>query len=113
MSATSLKERQRAIALINAYGTLLTETQARIMENYYFYDLSLAEIAEQDGISRAAVSEAIKNALAKMEEFESKLGLVSKKQKEEDALAKICKIEDPSMRLKAFDEYVEGLKNGI
>ena len=32
MSATSLKERQRAIALINAYGALLTETQARIME---------------------------------------------------------------------------------
>ena len=80
---------------------------------------SLLTTAERPGIglaaaiSRAAVSEAIKNALAKMEEFESKLGLVSKKQKEEDALAKICKIEDPSMRLKAFDEYVEGLKNGI
>ena len=113
MSVISLKERQKAISLFAVYGALLTETQTRMMESYYSYDLSLAEIAEENGISRAAVSEAIKSALLKMEEYESKLGLLSNNQKLIDGLTEIRKIDDPSMRLEAFDKYVEELKNGI
>ena len=113
MSATSLKDRQRAISLSSVYRNLLTETQSRVVEEYYSYDLSLAEIAEQDGISRAAVSEAIKNALIKMEEFEAKLNLVEKKKKISDKIDEISKINDPSMRLKAYDDYMKELKNGI
>ena len=113
MSATSLKDRQRAIALFASYGSLLTETQARMVESYYSYDLSLTEIAEADAISRAAVSEAIKSALVKMEEFETKLGLVAKKEKIGGVMSKIEKISDPSMRLKAYEQFVEELKDGI
>ncbi|MBP5092104.1 MAG: hypothetical protein J6328_06080 [Bacilli bacterium] len=113
MSAASLAERQQAISLIAAYGQLLTKTQLRMVESYYSYDLSLAEIAEESGVTRAAVSEAIKNAVSKMEEFENKLGLLSKKEKYVTRLSEIRKISDPSMRLKAYDDYVEENKDGI
>ena len=43
------------VNLYDYYGVLLTEKQQQYFENYYFDDLSLGEIAENDNVSRNAV----------------------------------------------------------
>ncbi len=67
------------IGLLNDYyGGLLTEYQTRILSRYYDEDLSLKEIAEEEGVSRQAVADVIKRSSEKLVEFEDKLGLVGK-----------------------------------
>ena len=60
------------------YSGLLTERQAEIISLYCDEDYSLVEIAENLQISRQAVHDSIKSGLAALEEFEEKMGLVSK-----------------------------------
>ena len=67
------------IGLLNDYyGGLLTEYQTRILSSYYDEDLSLKEIAEEEGVSRQAVADVIKRSSEKLVEYEEKLGLVKK-----------------------------------
>ena len=67
------------IGLLNDYyGGLLTEYQTRILSRYYDEDLSLKEIAEEEGVSRQAVADVIKRSSEKLVEYEEKLGLVEK-----------------------------------
>ena len=67
------------IGLLNDYyGGLLTEYQTRILSSYYDEDLSLKEIAEEEGVSRQAVQDVIKRSSDKLVEYEEKLGLVEK-----------------------------------
>lgn len=67
------------IGLLNDYyGGLLTEYQTRILSSYYDEDLSLKEIAEEEGVSRQAVADVIKRSSEKLVEYEKKLGLVEK-----------------------------------
>ncbi len=70
------------IGLLNDYyGGLLTAYQSDTLSRYYDDDLSLSEIAEEQGVSRQAVMDVIKRAELKLKEYESKLGLVGKIQK--------------------------------
>jgi hypothetical protein len=64
--------------LYDAYGKLLTKKQSECFEMRYGEDYSLAEIGEALGISPQAVADQIKRTLAKMREYESKLGLLRK-----------------------------------
>ena len=47
---------------LDFYGKLLTDKMREIMEYYYFDDLSLAEIADDVGISRQAVHDTVRRA---------------------------------------------------
>lgn len=64
--------------LLDFYGDILSEHKRGIMEMYYDEDMSLAEIADQIGISRQAVREIVKKCEAELSELESALGLVKK-----------------------------------
>lgn len=59
--------------LLDHYGEMLTEKQREVIDLYYNQDLSLAEIAEQEGISRQGVRDNIKRAEAQLLEMEQKL----------------------------------------
>ena len=59
------------------YGEFLTERQAKIFELYYNDDYSLAEIAQECGISRQGVLDALKRAEVKLKDMENKLGLIA------------------------------------
>ena len=65
--------------LYDYYGELLTEKQQEYFEDYYFNNLTLAEIAENNNISRNAIHKQIKDALSKLEMFEEKLQLLNKR----------------------------------
>ena len=62
--------------LLSTYGALLTEAQRTLMELYYNEDLSLHEIAEEQGISRQGVHDMVTRALKKLEGYEARLGLL-------------------------------------
>ncbi|MBC5647114.1 YlxM family DNA-binding protein [Christensenella tenuis] len=59
------------------YGEFLTEKQAKLFKLYYNDDYSLAEIAQECGISRQGVLDTLKRAQAKLKDMEGKLGLVA------------------------------------
>ena len=62
--------------LLDRYGVLLSDKQFRILDGYYNNDLSLSEIAENEGITRQGVSDFVKRGEAQLIEFEEKLGLI-------------------------------------
>ena len=66
----------RMTMLFDFYGELLTERQKEFFDLYYNEDLSLAEIAENSGISRQGVRDVIVRAEAAMQEVEDKTGLI-------------------------------------
>ena len=77
----SIEKRLVLIDLLHIYGELLSNTQKDILIDYLECDLSLSEIADNRGISRAAVEDAIKKGIAKLNGFEDKLQFNSKRHK--------------------------------
>lgn len=59
--------------LLDLYGETLTEKQRIYLDCYYNSDLSLSEIAENEGITRQGVRDAIKRAEALLLGMEEKL----------------------------------------
>ena len=59
--------------LWDLYSPLLTATQQEITDLYFNYDLSLAEIAEQKGVSRQSVSDCLQKCRKQLEKYEAKL----------------------------------------
>ena len=64
--------------LYDFYGDLLTAHQKHIYGLYVLDNLSLGEIAEDEGISRQGVHDIIKRCNAQLEGYEAKLKLVEK-----------------------------------
>ena len=62
--------------LLDFYGELLTNKQRECFDLHYNEDLSLAEIAEQLGVSRQGVWDNIRRAETAMEDIEAKTGLL-------------------------------------
>ena len=66
----------RMAMLFDFYGDLLTDRQKEFYDLYYNEDLSLAEIAENNGISRQGVRDVIVRAEAAMTEIEDKTHII-------------------------------------
>ena len=64
--------------LIDFYGEMLTAKQRDFLEYYYNDDLSLSEIAENEGITRQGVRDAIKRAETQLLEMENRLGVAKR-----------------------------------
>ena len=64
--------------LLDFYGDVLSERKREVLDMYYNEDLSLAEIADQIGISRQGVRDLIKKAEEEIFFLEEKLGLAQK-----------------------------------
>ncbi len=64
--------------LFDFYGEMLTEKQKEAFDLYYNEDLSLSEIAENLGITRQGVRDAVMRSETILREFEQKLGLIAK-----------------------------------
>ena len=64
--------------LYDFYGELLNDHQRQIYEDFVLNDLSLGEIAAEEGISRQGVSDLVKRCSKKLMDYEKKLHLVEK-----------------------------------
>ena len=93
MGADLLKT-SRIIDLFEIYGDLLAEKQKNYIKSYYLYDLSLSEIAEENGISRASVLDTLNQANKKLEEYENALHLLVKREKIKEILNSKLKKEE-------------------
>ena len=64
--------------LYDFYGELLNDHQKHIYEQFVLEDLSLSEIAEDEGISRQGVHDLVKRCNKTLAGYEEKLHLVEK-----------------------------------
>lgn len=64
--------------LFDFYGELLTEHQRRIYEDVVYHDMSLGEIAEEQGISRQGVHDLVKRCNKILQDYENRLHLVER-----------------------------------
>ena len=94
MERLNMETIEKISLLYDFYGRLLTEKQRQVMELYHEENLSLAEIAEEFGISRQGVHDTLKKAEHLLTEYEDKLGLVAKLMKSRHAIAEIDRIID-------------------
>lgn len=75
--------------LLETYGKLLTEKQYSMLDDYYNSDLSLSEIAENEGITRQAVRDNLKKGENKLFEYEEKLEIMKKTVKKQETIADV------------------------
>jgi len=78
--------------LFDFYGKLLSEKQYSVVELYYIYDLSLAEIAEELKISRQGVYDTLKRAEENLYQYEDTLKLVEKFYRNRKSLEEVYKL---------------------
>jgi len=76
-----MENRLYLIDLYDIYGSLLTEKQQYYFEEYYFSNLSLSEISDNDDISRNAIYKHIKDSIEKLEKLEQELKINEKNNK--------------------------------
>lgn len=84
-----MKDLQNVALLYDFYGSLLTPRQQELIQAYFLEDLSLAEIAEQSGVSRQAVHDLIRRSEAALTEYEEKLGFVREYRERQERLARL------------------------
>ena len=75
--------------LLDFYGETLSERKLTIMNLYYNEDYSLAEVADEIGISRQGVRDSIKKGEDELLFFEEKLGLAARFSAYEEAANRI------------------------
>ncbi len=104
----------RVNKLFSFYGPLLTDRQQEFVELYYYHDLSLGEIAEQQEISRQAVYDNLKRSESALEEYEQKLGLVKHYENVSQELDKLEEIfislQEDDFSDKELNQFSESLK---
>ena len=84
-----MEEKIEQAYLYDFYGELLNEHQRKIYEDFVFNDLSLGEIADEEGISRQGVHDMVKRCTKTLEGYESKLHLIEKFQTARGMVTKI------------------------
>ena len=91
-----MKEEIYLASLYDYYKGLLTDKQREYFEDYFFDNLTLSEIGENNEISRNAVSSQLLKIKEKLYEYENILNLYNNKENIERILDNdtIKKIED-------------------
>lgn len=80
-----------ASLLYDFYGEMLTEHQRQVYEDYVLNDLSLGEIAENEGISRQGVHDIVRRCRRQLLGYEQKLHLVEKFERLKENLSQIAR----------------------
>ena len=75
MDKIKIAKPTRQSILFDIYGALLTEKKRMVLGLHNEEDMSLSEIADEFGISKAAVYDSLRSAEKMLEEYEEKLGL--------------------------------------
>lgn len=95
--------------LYDFYGELLTQHQKKVYEDAIFNDLSLSEIADEQGISRQGVHDLIKRCDKILKDYENKLHLVERFAKIMHKIQEINMLTDDEEIKKLSNEIIEEL----
>lgn len=100
--------------LLDLYGDALDEHTSNVMKAYYNDDLSLAEIASDEGISRQGIRHLIKKGEEKLAFFEEKLGLAARTSELDRASDIISEVRDSLLQSEcAHDCDIEKLNRAL
>ncbi len=105
----SLEQLEYKGMLYDFYGELLTPHQKGIYEDAVFNDLSLGEIAGEQGISRQGVHDLIKRCDKILNDYENKLHLVEKFTKIKHNIQQINALTDDAQIKQLSNEIIEEL----
>lgn len=95
--------------LYDFYSELLTEHQRKIYEDAVFNDMSLGEIAQEQGISRQGVHDLIKRCDKALVDYENKLHLVERFSKIKSKIRQITELTDDEAIRKLSNDIIEEL----
>ena len=85
--------------LFDYYGELLTDKQQEIFQDYYFDNLTMQEIADNNEVSKNAVHKTLNTIINKLEYYEDKLKLYDKSLKIRDLVSSL----DETTKEKIYD----------
>ena len=88
--------------LYDFYGNLLTDKQKDLFDLYYNEDLSLSEIADNEGITRQGVRDSIKRAEAQLLDMEQRLGLAKRFREMRSGLEQI---REAAQRIQDYNKH--------
>ena len=107
-------------SLLDVYGSVLTDKQREMLELYYNEDLSLSEIAANEGISRQGVRDSIKRGEETLTDLDGKIGMSGVIAKYESVLGEVITACDEIIAdcrsyttTKSVIEKLERIKSGI
>lgn len=89
------------------YGNMLAPKQKQMLESYINFDASLSEIAENFGMTRQAVQDIVKQAVAKLDKLEEKLGFLKKIDKAKQNIFDMSK----DLTKKQMDSIIKIIQN--
>ncbi len=100
--------------LYDFYGELLTEHQKKIYEDVVYNDLSLTEIAGENGISRQGVHDLVRRCNHTLQEYENNLHLVERFMKVKDNVLQIRELTcDTEITREELIEKISALSQQI
>ncbi|MCL2747047.1 MAG: DNA-binding protein [Oscillospiraceae bacterium] len=102
--------------LYDFYAEVLTDKQRDYVDLYYHQDLSLSEIAENEGITRQGVRDIITRAEALLHHMEERIGLVARYGRIRQDAANIMALSNEIISLSSrsfVDPDIRGLAEGI
>ena len=110
-----MSERIELNYLLDFYGPLLTQHRQELLRLYCEEDLSLQEIADQLGITRQGVFDAVAKSRRQLSGYEEKLGLVrrylAQTAEAERCLRALSRIHPAAAEEGAMAEAVEALNS--
>ncbi|MBQ6806119.1 MAG: DNA-binding protein [Lachnospiraceae bacterium] len=80
--------------LYDFYGELLTEHQKQVYEGVVYENLSLGEIASEQGISRQGVHDIVKRCDKALQDYEQKLKLIARFMKIQKQIQEIDRLSE-------------------
>ena len=107
---TDIEQFEHINSLLLSYGELLSESQKDVLSCYYSFNLSISEIASERNVSRAAIEDALKKGVKKLEEYEQVLKM---NEKRENILKITAKIKQNNEYKEDIEEIERILIDGI
>lgn len=99
--------------LLDFYGPLLTERQQTLLRMYCEEDLSLAEIAVQEGISRQGVHDAVRRGSQQLFLYERQLGLLERYRRLYEGLQTCQAALETIQPLPAHEQALAGVRDAL
>lgn len=110
MDKIEIAKPARQSILFDIYGALLTEKKRTVLGLHNEEDMSLSEIADEFGISKAAVYDSLRSAEKMLEEYEEKLGLMRDMLERERIVQELTDIVDAALRRGTDDRTARDLR---